>query len=63
MPEPYRGLDRFVARKKVVADLEALGAIEAVIKIEPENQCNYANRGIIHDHLAKHAKAMDDLGV
>jgi len=26
-PEPYRGLDRFVARKKVVADLEALGLL------------------------------------
>jgi valyl-tRNA synthetase len=24
-PEAYRGLDRFVARKKVVADLEAAG--------------------------------------
>ena len=24
-PEPYRGLDRFEARKRVVADLEALG--------------------------------------
>jgi valyl-tRNA synthetase len=31
-PEPYRGLDRFVARKKIVADLEAAGLIE---KIEP----------------------------
>jgi valyl-tRNA synthetase len=26
-PEPYRGLDRFVARKKVVADLDALGLL------------------------------------
>lgn len=31
-PEAYRGLDRFVARKKVVADLEALGLLD---KIEP----------------------------
>jgi valyl-tRNA synthetase len=31
-PEPYRGLDRFDARKKIVADLEALGLVE---KIEP----------------------------
>jgi valyl-tRNA synthetase len=30
--EPYRGLDRFVARKQIVADLEAL---ELVYKIEP----------------------------
>ncbi len=26
-PEPYRGLDRFVGRKKVVADLDALGLL------------------------------------
>jgi valyl-tRNA synthetase len=32
VPEKYRGLDRFDARKRVVADLEALGLIE---KIEP----------------------------
>jgi valyl-tRNA synthetase len=31
-PAPYRGLDRFDARTKVVADLEALGLVE---KIEP----------------------------
>jgi valyl-tRNA synthetase len=31
-PAPYRGLDRFVARKKVVADLEALGLVEEVKK-------------------------------
>jgi valyl-tRNA synthetase len=32
VPEAYRGLDRYVARKKVVADMEALGLVE---KIEP----------------------------
>jgi valyl-tRNA synthetase len=31
-PEAYRGLDRFVARKQIVADLQAAGLIE---KIEP----------------------------
>src|SRR6185437_11278163 len=31
-PEPYRGLDRFVARKQIVADMEAQGLVE---KIEP----------------------------
>jgi valyl-tRNA synthetase len=31
-PEAYRGMDRFEARKKVVADLDALGL---VVKIEP----------------------------
>jgi len=32
VPEAYRGLDRFEARKKVVSDIEALGLLE---KIEP----------------------------
>ncbi len=32
VPEAYRGLDRFKAREKVVADMEALGLLE---KIEP----------------------------
>jgi valyl-tRNA synthetase len=32
VPEAYRGLDRFVARKKVIADLEA---VELLDKIEP----------------------------
>jgi len=30
IPEPYRGLDRFEARKRIVADLEAKGLIEKV---------------------------------
>jgi valyl-tRNA synthetase len=30
IPEAYRGLDRFEARKKIVADLEALGLIEKI---------------------------------
>jgi valyl-tRNA synthetase len=29
-PEPYRGLDRFAARKRVVADMEALALVEKV---------------------------------
>ena len=29
-PEPYRGLDRFEARRRVVAELEALGLLEKV---------------------------------
>jgi len=32
VPEKYRGLDRFVARKQIVADMEALGLLD---KIEP----------------------------
>jgi valyl-tRNA synthetase len=34
VPEPYRGLDRFEARKRIVADLEALDLVE---KIEPHS--------------------------
>ena len=30
VPENYRGLDRFVARKKIIADLEALGLLEKI---------------------------------
>ncbi|MGB5607010.1 MAG: valine--tRNA ligase [Gammaproteobacteria bacterium] len=29
-PEPYRGLDRFAARKQILADLEGLGLVEKV---------------------------------
>ncbi len=32
VPPPYRGLDRFAAREKILADLDALGLIE---RIEP----------------------------
>jgi valyl-tRNA synthetase len=31
-PEPYRGLDRFAARERIVADLQAAGLVE---KVEP----------------------------
>jgi valyl-tRNA synthetase len=30
VPEPYRGLDRFVARKRIVAELEAQGLVEKI---------------------------------
>jgi valyl-tRNA synthetase len=39
VPEAYRGLDRYAARKKIVADLEAQGLIE---KVEP------------HTHMVPH---------
>jgi valyl-tRNA synthetase len=32
VPQPYRGLDRFAARQKILADLDAMGLIE---RIEP----------------------------
>jgi valyl-tRNA synthetase len=42
-PEKYRGLDRFEARRVVVADLEALGLVE---KIEPHTHpVPYGDRG------------------
>jgi valyl-tRNA synthetase len=34
VPAPYRGLNRFVARKRVVADFEALGLLD---KVEPHS--------------------------
>ncbi|MGE3067664.1 MAG: valine--tRNA ligase, partial [Hyphomicrobiaceae bacterium] len=44
VPEAYRGLDRFAARKRVVADLEALGLVD---RIEP------------HVHAVPHAQRGD----
>lgn len=43
-PESYRGLDRFVARKKIVADMEALGLLE---KVEP------VSHAVPHDEKTK----------
>jgi valyl-tRNA synthetase len=43
VPPHYRGLDRFVARKQVVADLEALGLVD---KVEPTvHAVPHAQRG------------------
>jgi valyl-tRNA synthetase len=43
VPEKYRGLDRFVARKQVVADLDALGFL---VKVEPhKHTVPYGDRG------------------
>lgn len=43
VPEPYQGLDRFEARKKIVADMEAAGLLE---KIEPHtHKVPYGERG------------------
>jgi valyl-tRNA synthetase len=42
-PATYRGLDRFDARKKIVADMEALGLVE---KVEPHTHAvPYGDRG------------------
>jgi valyl-tRNA synthetase len=43
VPEKFRGLDRFEARKRIVADLEEAGLVE---KIEPHtHQVPYGDRG------------------
>ncbi|MCX7363119.1 MAG: valine--tRNA ligase, partial [Alphaproteobacteria bacterium] len=43
VPEKYRGLDRFDARKKIVAEMEELGLLD---KIEPHtHQVPYGDRG------------------
>jgi len=39
---------------------EALTAIAAVIRLEPENACNYATEGVIYDRSGRHEKAMAD---
>ena len=46
VPEAYRGLDRYAARKKVVDDLDALGLLE---KIDP------------HTHLVPHGDRSDEV--
>jgi valyl-tRNA synthetase len=41
VPEAYRGLDRFVARQRVLADLEALGLVEkteAIVHAVPKDE-------------------------
>jgi valyl-tRNA synthetase len=43
VPEPYRGMERFEARQKVVADLEAEGLVEAVE--EHRHTVPYGDRG------------------
>ncbi|MDG2939233.1 valine--tRNA ligase [Bisgaard Taxon 10/6] len=43
IPEDYRGLERFAARKKIVADFDALGLLE---KIQPHDlKVPYGDRG------------------
>lgn len=43
VPEAYRGLDRFVARERVMADLEALGLVEKIEEIS--HTVPYGDRG------------------
>ena len=49
VPEAYRGLDRFEARKRIVSDLEALGLLE---KIEPHDAGGAARRPLERRHRA-----------
>ena len=51
-PEAYRGLDRFVARKRVVADLDALGLLVETKKHKPAGATLRAHRpgGGTHAH-------------
>ena len=49
VPETYRGLDRFDARKRVVADMHALGLLE---KIEPTGAHRAARRALRRRHRA-----------
>lgn len=50
VPEAYRGLDRFVARKKIVADLDALGLLDKIV--DHENNIPRGDRsGVIIEPL------------
>ena len=58
-PAAYRGLDRFVARKRVVADLEALGllvetkkhrlTVPRCARTGPDRRAD-ADRSVVHGH-------------
>ena len=51
-PEKYRGLDRFEARKRVVADMEAAGLVE---KIEPHtHMVPHGDRSAVPDRALPH---------
>ena len=34
VPEPYQGLDRFIAREKILADMDALGLLGEIEEIQ-----------------------------
>ena len=50
-PEGYRGLDRFEARKKIVADLEALGLLEKVEDYEQKLPRGDRSGAVIEPYL------------
>ena len=50
-PEAYRGLDRFVARKKIVADLDALGLLEKVEDYEQKLPRGDRSHAVVEPYL------------
>jgi len=51
VPEPYRGLDRFEAREKVVADLQALGLIEKIEDYETKIPRGDRSTAVVEPYL------------
>ena len=50
-PEPYRGLDRFVARKKIVEDLDALGLLDKIEDYETKIPRGDRSTAVIEPYL------------
>ncbi|MCC5876939.1 MAG: valine--tRNA ligase [Candidatus Sumerlaeia bacterium] len=51
-PEAYRGLDRYVAREKVVEDLKALGLIEKIEKHPHRVGRGYRSKAIVEPRIS-----------
>ncbi len=50
-PEPYRGLDRFVARKKIVEDLDALGLLDKIEDYETKIPRGDRSTAVVEPYL------------
>jgi valyl-tRNA synthetase len=51
VPEPYRGLDRFVARKKIVEDLDALGLLDKIEDYETKIPRGDRSTAVVEPYL------------
>ena len=51
VPEPYRGLDRFVARKKIVEDLNALGLLDKIEDYETKIPRGDRSTAVVEPYL------------
>jgi valyl-tRNA synthetase len=51
VPEPYRGLDRFVARKKIVEDLDTLGLLDKIEDYETKIPRGDRSTAVVEPYL------------